>query len=102
MRNVSMRHLAEGAGEAYSRGRMSNPLLAGSVLDPDEAGERDLISVSLTTSLVDLITLPEAVQFGQGRICSVEGFGGRTVFWIWPAKQRWRSTDLLPLSSRRV
>ena len=50
--------LSAGAGEVYQRGRMSNPMLSASVLDPSEPGDRDLITVGLTATLVDLVTLP--------------------------------------------
>ena len=70
--NKTYTSLGIAAADVYEAGRIRNPIFSFSKLDSNESGERDLVTLSLVTSLSDLITLPSRKHMAESQFAIVK------------------------------
>ena len=60
------------AADVYEAGRIRNPIFSYSVLDSNQSGERDLITLGFITSLADMITLPSRKKLAEAQFAATK------------------------------
>jgi len=71
--------LGFGAADVYEAGRIRNPLISGSVLSSNAAGEVDQVTLGLVMSFTDLITLPARKRLSLGAFAALQQSVGAEV-----------------------
>ena len=70
------------AADVYEAGRIRNPIFSYAVLDSNQSGERDLITLSFITSLTDIITLPARKRIAETQFAAIKQSVGANVLSI--------------------
>ena len=71
--------LGFGAADVYAAGRIRNPVLGTSILNPSRSDERDQLTFGLVTSFTDLITLPARTRLAEGAFAALQQSVGAEV-----------------------
>ncbi len=76
---ASYARLGFAAADVYAAGRMRNPVLAVSSLDPDVAGAMNQLTLGLAASFTDLITLPARKRLSEASFAAMKASIGAEV-----------------------